>query len=142
FGPPPAEPRSGGSDDVGDVSWSVPTVTLYFPANIPDLPWHHWANAVAMATPIAHKGSLIGAQVIARTALELFGRPDLVQSAWRYFREEQTRDQGYTPFIGEADPPAIDKNREVMERFRPSLEPLHYDETRFESYLEQLGIEY
>ncbi|MQA91033.1 MAG: hypothetical protein GEU90_12470 [Gemmatimonas sp.] len=27
--PPP------GSDDIGDVSWVVPTVTLRFPANIP-----------------------------------------------------------------------------------------------------------
>ena len=46
----------GGSDDIGDVSWTVPTVTLRYPANIPGLPGHHWASAIAMATPIAHKG--------------------------------------------------------------------------------------
>ncbi len=45
--------RGGGSDDIGDVSWNVPTITLRYPANIPDLPGHNWANAVAMATPIA-----------------------------------------------------------------------------------------
>ena len=45
----------GGSDDIGDVSWTVPTNTLRYPANIPNLPGHHWADAIAMATPIAHK---------------------------------------------------------------------------------------
>jgi aminobenzoyl-glutamate utilization protein B len=39
------------------VSWNVPTVTLRFPSNIPGLPGHNWANGIAMATPIAHKGA-------------------------------------------------------------------------------------
>jgi aminobenzoyl-glutamate utilization protein B len=139
---PPAQPESGGSDDIGDISWAVPTVTLNFPANIPDLPGHHWANAISMATPIAHKGALAGAQVVARSVLELFARPDLVASAWEYFREEQQRDHRYTPFIGPGDSPAIDKNRETMAQFRPLLEPFYFDETKFGTYLEQLGITY
>ena len=44
----------GGSDDIGDIAWNVPTVTLRFPSNIPSLPGHNWANAISMATPIAH----------------------------------------------------------------------------------------
>jgi len=142
LGPPPALPESGGSDDIGDISWAVPTVTLNFPSNIPDLPGHHWANAISMATPIAHKGALVGAQVVARTALELFARPDLVQEAWKYYREEQTVTHRYTPFIGPGDAPAVDKNRETMAQFRPLLEPFYFDETRFDTYLEQLGITY
>src|SRR5947209_16632857 len=51
-----SEPQGGASDDIGDISWNVPTVTLRYPSNIPGLPGHHWANAVSMATPIAHKG--------------------------------------------------------------------------------------
>ena len=43
--------RGGGSDDIGDVSWVVPTITLNYPANIPGLPGHAWQNAIAMATP-------------------------------------------------------------------------------------------
>ncbi len=43
--------RDGGSDDIGDVSWNVPTVTLQYPSNLPDLPGHHWSNAITMATP-------------------------------------------------------------------------------------------
>jgi len=45
--------RGGGSDDIGDVSWAVPTVTLRYPSNIPNLPGHNWVNGIAMATPIA-----------------------------------------------------------------------------------------
>src|SRR5207247_1069764 len=46
-------PTGGGSDDIGDVSWNVPTVTLRYPSNIPGGPGHNWANAISMATPIA-----------------------------------------------------------------------------------------
>jgi len=139
---PPEEPRSGGSDDIGDISWNVPTVTLRFPSNIPNLQGHHWSSGVAMATPIAHKGGTAGAKVMARTALELFMTPDLVADAWRYFEEEQTAEHTYTPFIDEDDPPATFLNRDIMERFRPRMRELYYDETRYDTYLEQLGIEY
>ena len=83
----------GGSDDIGDVSWNVPTVTLSYPANIPNLPGHHWANAVAMATPIAHKGVVAGAKVQAMTLVDLLLRPELVEQAWTYFRTVQTKDR-------------------------------------------------
>lgn len=45
-----------GSDDIADIAWNVPTVVLRYPANIPGTPGHNWADAIAMATPIAHKG--------------------------------------------------------------------------------------
>ena len=90
----------GGSDDIGDVSWNVPTVTLRYPSNIPGLPGHNWANAIAMATPIAHKGVTAGAKVQAMTVLDLLTRPELVQQAWDYFRNVQTKDLKYMPFIG------------------------------------------
>ena len=55
--PPPARPESGASDDIGDVSWAVPTVTLRYPANIPNLPPATTrANAIAMATPDRAQG--------------------------------------------------------------------------------------
>src|SRR6185369_9498169 len=85
-GPATDETRNGGSDDIGDVSWTVPTVTLRYPANIPGLPGHNWANAIAMATPIAHKGALAGAKVQALTLLDLLLTPKYVVDAWDYFR--------------------------------------------------------
>src|SRR5215469_11882366 len=79
--PPPVQPISGGSDDIGDVSWAVPTVTVRYPANIPNLPGHNWSNAIAMATPIAHKGVVAGSKVIAMTVVDLLTRPELVREA-------------------------------------------------------------
>ncbi len=61
-----------GSDDIGDISWNMPTVTMRFPANMPGGPGHNWANGIAMATPVAHKGSLAGAKAQALTLLDLF----------------------------------------------------------------------
>jgi len=139
---PVRRPISGGSDDIGDVSWVVPTVTLRFPSNIPGLPGHDWSSAIAMATPIAHKGATAGAKVLARATLELFMTPKLIEDAWTYFREVQTKEIKYTPFITANDPPAIWLNRETMERYRPELRKYYYDETRFDTYLEQLGITY
>jgi aminobenzoyl-glutamate utilization protein B len=132
----------GGSDDIGDVSWNMPTVTLRYPANMPGGPGHNWANGIAMATPVAHKGTLAGAKVQALTLLDLFLRPEIVEDAWTYFNDVQLEEQDYIPFISETDEPAIFLNAELMERWRPLMRPLYYDETRFDSYMEQLGIEY
>ena len=132
----------GGSDDIGDVSWNMPTVTLRYPANMPGGPGHNWANGIAMATPIAHKGSLAGAKVQALTLLDLLLRPELVDEAWAYFNDVQGEEQVYVPFISETDQPAIFLNKEIMDRYRPLMEPYYYDATRFDTYLEQLDIEY
>ena len=143
LGGPAKEPRlGGGSDDIGDISWVVPTVTLRFPSNIPGGPGHHWANAVAMATPIAHKGATAGAKVMVMTALDLFTNPKLVEQAWDYFKTIQTKDHQYTPFISEADPPAIYLNKERMDAFRNQMKPFYYDEKTYDTYLEQLGVTY
>jgi aminobenzoyl-glutamate utilization protein B len=132
----------GGSDDIGDVSWSMPTVTLRYPANMPGGPGHNWANGIAMATPIAHKGSLAGAKVQTLTLLDLLLRPELVDEAWSYFNDVQGEEQEYIPFISDTDQPATFLNEEIMQRYRPLMEPYYYDATRFDTYLEQLGIEY
>ena len=136
------QPVSGGSDDIGDVSWNVPTVTLRFPSNVRGLQGHHWSSAMAMATPIAHKGAIAGAKVIATTMLDLLQSETLVEDAQAYFDDVQTVDEVYTPFIGRDDLPATEKNADIMTEYRPLLEELYYDPSRFDTYLEQLGIDY
>jgi aminobenzoyl-glutamate utilization protein B len=133
---------SGGSDDIGDISWKLPTITLGFPSNIPGLPGHHWANAVSMATPIAHKGVVAGAKAEAMTLLDLFLKPELITKAWEYFRTEQGMKQKYKPMVNPTDKPAIYLNTDIMEEFRPKLQKFYYDETKYGSYLEQLGVKY
>ena len=132
----------GGSDDIGDVSWNVPTITLRYPANIPGLPGHNWANAISMATPIAHKGSLAGAKVQAMTMLDILLTPKLVADAWSYFKDVQTKDVKYQPFIRPQDTPPIWLNAEIMARFREQQKKFYYDPTKYKTYLEQLGITY
>jgi aminobenzoyl-glutamate utilization protein B len=134
--------RGGGSDDIADVSWTVPTVTLRYPSNIPGLPGHNWANAIAMATPIAHKGVIAGAKVQAMTVLDLLTTPALVREAWTYFRDVQTKDVKYTPFIGPDTPAPVWFNKDVLERYRPELKRFYYDPSRYRTYLEQLGVTY
>ena len=142
IGGPAREPRTGGgSDDIGDISWNVPTVTMRFPSNIPGGPGHHWANGVAMATPIAHKGATAGARVVAMTLMDLFLDADLVSQAKEFFAE-QTAEHEYTPLIGPDDPPAIHLNQERMDSFREAMRPFYYDPDSYDTYLEQLGIEY
>src|SRR6185312_11287304 len=57
----------GGSDDIGEVSWNVPTIVLRYPANIPGMIMHHWSSGIASATPIAHQGATAGAKAEALT---------------------------------------------------------------------------
>lgn len=142
IGLPVIEPVSGGSDDIGDISWKVPTITLRYPSNIPGLQGHHWSNAIAMATPIAHKGVVAGAKVEAMTLLDLLLKPELVTQAWDYFKTEQASKFEYIPMVSEKDTPATYLNKEIMETFRPRLEPFYYNEKKYDSYLEQLGIQY
>jgi aminobenzoyl-glutamate utilization protein B len=132
----------GGSDDIGDVSWNVPTVTLRYPSNIPGLPGHNWANAISMATPIAHKGALAGAKVQAMTMLDIFMTPPIVADAWTYFRDVQTKNVKYQPFIRPQDQPPIWLNADIMARYREQQKKFYYDPTKYKTYLEQLGITY
>lgn len=140
--PPLDEPKSGGSDDIGDVSWNVPTVTLRFPSNIEGRTGHHWSSAIAMATPVAHKGATAGAKVLAATMLDLIRDPELVENSWGYFRDEQTANETYVPFIGEDDPPAIEKNVEIMQTYKERLRAFYYDPSKYDTYLDQLGVDY
>jgi aminobenzoyl-glutamate utilization protein B len=81
----------GGSDDIGDISWNMPTVTLNYPSNMNGGPGHNWANGIAMATPVAHKGGVAGAKVQALTLLDLFLDGRTVDAAWEYLTTSRLR---------------------------------------------------
>jgi aminobenzoyl-glutamate utilization protein B len=132
----------GGSDDISDISWSLPTIVLTYPSNIPNLQGHHWGDAIAMATPIAHKGINAGAKAEALTLIDLLLKPQIIKDAWDYYNNEQTKEQKYIPLIGEKDQPAITLNKKIMDEFKPKLKPFYYDPAKYKTYLEQLGIAY
>jgi aminobenzoyl-glutamate utilization protein B len=132
----------GGSDDIADISWSLPTIVLTYPSNIPGLPGHHWANAISMATPIAHKGITAGAKVEALTLLDMLNDPKIITEAWDYYKTVQTKDLKYEPLITPNDKPAITLNTEIMAKFRPQMKAFYFNPTKYKTYLEQLGIQY
>ncbi len=138
----PSIVRQGGSDDIADISWSLPTVVLRYPSNMPGMPGHHWANAITMATPIAHKGCTAGAKVEALTLLDMLLKPEIIERAKEYYTKEQTKEIKYVPLISKDDKPAIQLNKEIMEKFRPEMSKYYYDSTKYKTYLEQLGIKY
>ena len=135
-------PMGGGSDDIADISWSLPTIVLRYPSNIPGLPGHHWANAISMATPIAHKGIVYGAKAEAMTLLDLLLKPEIIKEAWAYYKDEQTKDIKYEPLISSKEQPAIYLNQRIMAEFKPKLSTFYYDPSKYKTYLEQLGIKY
>ncbi len=132
----------GGSDDIGDIMWTVPTITIRYPSNIPDAIGHNVQSAIAMATPIAHKGVVAGAKAVAMTVLDLMTTPKLVADAKAWFRDVQLKSDTYDPVLGPDDKPAIDRNRRIMEQVRPKMTQFYHDPTKYKSYLEQLGIDY
>ena len=139
---PEAQRTGGGSDDIGDVAWTVPTVTLRFPSNIPNMPGHNWANAISMATPIAHKGVVVGAKAQAMTMLDILLTPQIVTDAWDYFTNVQTKTIKYRPFFAATDQPPIWLNENTMAKYRPEMRKFYYDPKKYGTYLEQLGITY
>src|SRR5437763_7575520 len=117
--PPAAKPESGGSDDIGDVSWALPTITLRYPSNIPNLPGHNWVNAIAMATPIAHKGNIAGSKVMAMTMVDLLMKPELIQAAKTYFADVELKKQEPQQLLADNDEPQSQIKRETIARCGP-----------------------
>ncbi len=66
----------------------------------------------------------------------------LLAEAWEYYNEVQTKDATYVPLLRPQDEPAIHLNREIMATFRPIMQDFYYDPEQYETYLDQLGIEY
>ncbi|RKF22454.1 amidohydrolase [Altericroceibacterium spongiae] len=135
-------PMGGGSDDIGDIMWAVPTITIRYPSNVPNTIGHNVTAAMAMATPIAHKGAVAGAKAVALTVLDLLTTPSLVTEAKDYYQNVQLKAQSYDPVLTDEDMPAIHLNEDLMSRMRPKMEPFYYDPDRYDSYLDQLGIAY
>ncbi len=112
------------SNDAGDVSWKVPMAKFYFPSNVPNISYHHWAAGVALATSIAHKGALAGSKVLAASVLEIFRNPSIVAQAKASFAEE-TKCVAYFSMLPPDQKPPLALNHATMERFRAQMRT-HY----------------
>ena len=97
-------PPSGGSTDVADVSWNVPTIHLSVTTAAFEAPWHAWPVVAAGGTSIGHKGMNYAAKALASTMVDLYENPE-ARAAMKKEFEEKTKDFVYKPYIPEGPPP-------------------------------------
>lgn len=94
----------GASTDVGDVSWTVPTVGLSTATWVPGTPAHSWQAVAAGGTSIGTKGMMVAAKTLALSAIDLFSNQTLIDEAWKEFRLRLGTDFKYESLIGDRKP--------------------------------------
>ena len=104
------ERGSGGSTDVGDVSWVVPTAGLSTATWVPGTSAHSWQAVAAGGTSIGHKGMLLAARTLALSAAEYFENPALLQTAKAELLRRQGEDFRYESLLGDREPPLDYRN--------------------------------
>jgi aminobenzoyl-glutamate utilization protein B len=90
--------EDAGSTDVGDISWHVPTGGLSTACFAAGSPGHSWQNVAAAGSPIAHKGMLVAAKVLALSTVELLQNPQLLKEA-KADLQERMKERKYTTLI-------------------------------------------
>jgi aminobenzoyl-glutamate utilization protein B len=101
---PPRPDPPGGSTDVGDVSWIVPTLQFVVTTAPKDAPWHAWPVVACGGMSIGHKGMLYAAKTLAATAVDLIESPETLASIRAEFKEK-TKGFVYKPYIPDGPPP-------------------------------------
>jgi aminobenzoyl-glutamate utilization protein B len=97
--------RSGGSTDVADVSWVVPTAGLRAATWVPGTPAHSWQAIAAGGTTIGLKGMAVAARTLALTAVDLMTNPKMVADAAAAYRAQLPPGWSYRPLVGDRMPP-------------------------------------
>ena len=95
---------SGGSTDLADVSWIVPTVDVNISTAPTKIPWHSWGVTAASGSPMGHKGMLYAAKVLAMTAIDLYQSPDTIDAIKAEFAE-RTEGFEYKAYVPDGPPP-------------------------------------
>lgn len=101
----PRDVATGGSTDVGDVSWVVPNGRFYAATWVPGTPSHSWQAVAAGGMSIGHKGMIVAAKTLALTAYDLMNDAAIIQRARAEFDQKRGANFTYRPLIGERSPP-------------------------------------
>src|SRR5262249_32792292 len=83
----------GGSTDVGDVSWMLPTQQFTAATYVPGTPGQSWQSAVCSGMSIGRKGMVVAAKVLALSAADLLTTPSIIEQAKQDFLGRRA---GYT----------------------------------------------
>ena len=98
------DPSGGGSTDVGDVSWVVPTIGLGTATWVPGTSAHSWQAVAAGGISIGRKGMMVAAKTLASTAIDLFKNPKLVEEAKLEWSNRKGIDFKYKALLGDRKP--------------------------------------
>jgi aminobenzoyl-glutamate utilization protein B len=96
---------TGGSSDIGDVSWNVPTVQFRTAGFVVGSPGHSWQNAAVMGMGIGQKSAIFGAKVIATTMLDLLTDAETLRKIQQEFISNTGGKPYHSPLPPGAKPP-------------------------------------
>ena len=95
----------GGSTDVGDVSWVVPTVQMWGGNYAIGTPFHSWQMVAQGKSPMAYKGLTHAASVMAATAVDVILDPELRAKALAELKSRVGSDGYICPLPEGSNPP-------------------------------------
>jgi aminobenzoyl-glutamate utilization protein B len=95
----------GGSTDVADLSWVVPTAGLETATWVPGTAAHSWQAIAAGGTSIGMKGMLVAAKTLALTAMDLLADPSIIERAKAEHRRAVGPNFVYRALVGDRPPP-------------------------------------
>ncbi len=98
------EMKSGGSTDVADISWMVPTTGLMTATWVPGTTAHSWQAVAAGGMSIGHKGMIVAAKTMALTAIDLYNSPTTIEECWKEMRKRRGENFKYEALIGDRKP--------------------------------------
>jgi aminobenzoyl-glutamate utilization protein B len=134
--------QGSSSSDVGDVTWIVPYARLSFPSQVQGIKGnHHWSAAIAVATPVAHKGLVVGAKALAGTLVDLYTDPSNLVRIKADFAQ-QVAGVKWRSLIPDGQKPPIEINADKMAKWAPLFAPYYYDPDSPKTLLEQWGVAY
>jgi aminobenzoyl-glutamate utilization protein B len=92
-------PAEGGSTDVADISWNMPTIHLSVATAPAGVPWHGWSVVACGGMSIGHKGMILASKALAATMIDLFADPNNVKAVREEFakKSEGVQYKAYIP---------------------------------------------
>ncbi|OWK32490.1 amidohydrolase [Sphingomonas mucosissima] len=106
---------AGGSTDMSDISWVVPTVGLGTATFVPGMPGHSWQNTAAAGMSIGTKGAVLASRTLALTLAEMIASPDVIATAKAEMEKRRGPDFRYVALIGNRAPALDYRNNSRVE---------------------------
>ena len=99
-----ATPAMGGSTDVGDISWMVPTAQISTATWVPGTSAHSWQATAAGGMSIGMKAAAVAAKAMASTVVDLFFDPATIERAKAELVQRRGAGFQYQPLLGNRKP--------------------------------------